>query len=1470
MIRKVARHTFRISLWLVVLSLVCAALALGGLMWAVSNQSASARLLAMVPGLKLIEPSGTLWGDFQSRRLEWRGANGQVITLIEPRWRGLTLLRSPAFPWKLQWRIDTLEARRLDVFWPPSKTASTGPLQAPSSLTLPFGLKVVKLSVDRVESNLLGSEVVLDVKASVALQQPVLGAVGDEHRVRIDSLRFQGWQLSGEGQIATAGSMALAAKLAAVSSTGRVDVSASGPLKRPSVEAQAQMQSLAPELPRGGMAAEKAKVTVTKSVAVPATASSVAAAMQSVSAQAELLPFEAWPVLKAQVSARQFDLQRLVHGLPATALSGQIVVQPRDALPGAPGLNAAPQVAAKAPTERAAVDLLAHVDLSNDRPGLWDAGQVPVKQVLLDITLPAQASMGQLAQVGQAGMVQGQLTLAGQSGRSPGKVAIDGQWSLSQRASTKVTATVTGLDLRALDSRAPALLLKGQVQVQGQADQNWQISGALDGSDGGGRALAVPVQARWLAHWAPQTLKVDQLVLQAGQAKAQGSGLWNGGTPGDARQLVNAKATLTQFDPAVWVPWPVPAGDALQRTRLDGELTVSLSASREGVWQGQGKGALVGSTLLGVPTEAQWQIEAQPVAAGIKRPAVARPVSSAASQPPGLSASLGATTVVGKLTMKAAGNQLQADVRWPLVSLSGEDLWARLVGAQVEAKLDAPSLAGWQPWARVLGMGGLTGQAKLEGRFVSAAAGQWQSSGQLSADGIQWEQAPQGKAVLQGAGLRWVLSSDGIKAGAQPWSVSGDVAKAQWGQWVLQQGQVSLEGPWRDQKLLLQGRVDLPQRNLPGGGVIKESVRAQVMAQGGWKDMPGSGGDMAWQGRVQAIKVVPLTVAPVAPWLEVQPFDMRWSRDEQGARWQASPTRAQVFGAALDFKQWQWQPGPQGNGQFDLDVQLQPIKVADLLARFQPRAGWGGDLTINGRVKAVHTIGQAWVVDAQLARQDGDLSLTEMAIDGANVQRLGVRQIRIDLKARDGVWTLSELLDGRVLGQLQGQQVVQVKDPADLPGPQDLLSGQLSARVDNLRPLGVWAPPGWRLGGELSAKAGLSGRLGAPQYTGQVVGQKLSLGNALLGVQLSEGDLLLTLQGDQAKLDHFRARGGGEPGGQVSLSGEALLGAEPTATLNLKADHFGLFQRVDRQAVVSGDVRVDLGAELIKADGRIVVDQGLIDLSHADAPTVGDDVVVVNRPDADPDEEANPGNDRKRKLAITLAVDLGKQLRLRGRGLDTRLGGALRLSTPSGRLSLQGTVATSDGTYAAYGQKLVIERGTISFTGPVENPRLDIQAMRAQSPTAASSDVKVGVLITGTAQDPRVRLYSEPAMSETEKLSWLVLGRGPTGLGGADIGLLQTAASALWAGDGPSSKDSLISAIGLDELSVRQTDGAVRDTIVSLGKQISSRWYLGYERSLNATTGSWQAIYRLAQRFTLRAQTGDDNALDVIWSWRWD
>jgi len=210
---------------------------------------------------------------------------------------------------------------------------------------------------------------------------------------------------------------------------------------------------------------------------------------------------------------------------------------------------------------------------------------------------------------------------------------------------------------------------------------------------------------------------------------------------------------------------------------------------------------------------------------------------------------------------------------------------------------------------------------------------------------------------------------------------------------------------------------------------------------------------------------------------------------------------------------------------------------------------------------------------------------------------------------------------------------------------------------------------------------------------------------------------------------------------------------------------------------------------------------------------------------------------------------------------------------------VRGNVRTAGGQYIAYGQKLDITRGEIFFTGPVSDPRLDILAVRP------NLDVVVGVAITGTALAPHVRLMSEPEMSDSDKLSWLMLGRAPETVGGADTALLQQAAMALLAGEGEAPSDQVLKRLGLTDFTVGQKADAdnVKQTVVSLGRQVSKRVYIGYEHSVNATAGNWQLIYRIAQRLTIRAQAGVDTAtttatsnstqsksLDAIYTWRWN
>lgn len=574
--------------------------------------------------------------------------------------------------------------------------------------------------------------------------------------------------------------------------------------------------------------------------------------------------------------------------------------------------------------------------------------------------------------------------------------------------------------------------------------------------------------------------------------------------------------------------------------------------------------------------------------------------------------------------------------------------------------------------------------------------------------------------------------------------------------------------------------------------------------------------------------------------------------DAEAWRIDASAGRAHIAGIAASWDRLRWQGGARPS--LDVAVEFEPFVAAPLLARLQPAFGWRGDLIVGGHVRLHRSPGR-FSADVEVARRGGDL----VVVDDAGTLPLGLTDLRVALDARDGLWRFTHGLAGATFGATAGAATLRTAASATWPAADAPLEGVLEARVANLGAWGAWLPAGWRLGGRLHATAALGGRFGAPEVTGRLDGSGLEARNVLEGIELRDGVLDVALQGARARIVRAELRAGD---GVVRLAGDADLGATPQALLSVTADRALAVGRVDRRIVASGDAALDLRGDALRLDGRLRVDEGLIDLSREDAPSLGDDVAVLR---GDGTAAGGAGNaERRRDVALDVRIDLGERLRLRGRGIDTALGGELRLTSPQGRLALVGSVRTVEGTFAAYGQKLTIERGVVAFNGPPANPRLDIVAVRPDT------DVRVGVAIGGSAAAPRVRLFSEPEMSETDKLSWLVLGRASEGLGRTDTAVLQRAALALIAGndsEGPAS--NLTRIIGLDEMSVRQSDGTVRETIVTLGKQLSARWYVGYERGLNATAGNWQLIYRVARRFTLRAQSGLDNALDAIWTWRW-
>ena len=196
---------------------------------------------------------------------------------------------------------------------------------------------------------------------------------------------------------------------------------------------------------------------------------------------------------------------------------------------------------------------------------------------------------------------------------------------------------------------------------------------------------------------------------------------------------------------------------------------------------------------------------------------------------------------------------------------------------------------------------------------------------------------------------------------------------------------------------------------------------------------------------------------------------------------------------------------------------------------------------------------------------------------------------------------------------------------------------------------------------------------------------------------------------------------------------------------------------------------------------------------------------------------------------------------------------------------MTGEVHTVQGRYRAWGQALDVETGLLRFSGPYDNPSLDILALRP------NISVRAGVQVTGTAHAPRVRLYADPDLPDAEKLSWVVLGRS-TSAGGAEAALLQQAALALLGRGSGGGTDGIAKRLGLDEIGFKgpQAGDDASEAALTLGKRLSEDLYVTYERSLSGVLGTLYIFYDLSKHLTLRGQTGIQSAVDLIYTVRYD
>jgi translocation and assembly module TamB len=110
------------------------------------------------------------------------------------------------------------------------------------------------------------------------------------------------------------------------------------------------------------------------------------------------------------------------------------------------------------------------------------------------------------------------------------------------------------------------------------------------------------------------------------------------------------------------------------------------------------------------------------------------------------------------------------------------------------------------------------------------------------------------------------------------------------------------------------------------------------------------------------------------------------------------------------------------------------------------------------------------------------------------------------------------------------------------------------------------------------------------------------------------------------------------------------------------------------------------------------------------------------------------------------------------------LKGDLKVVQDSRGLGLNGQMNIPSGRFHAYGQDLIVRKGELFFSGPPDQPLLNIEAIR--NPDATEDDVTAGFTCHREAIQPKLEVFSDPAMSQQEALSYLLRGQGLDSSGG--------------------------------------------------------------------------------------------------------
>jgi translocation and assembly module TamB len=508
---------------------------------------------------------------------------------------------------------------------------------------------------------------------------------------------------------------------------------------------------------------------------------------------------------------------------------------------------------------------------------------------------------------------------------------------------------------------------------------------------------------------------------------------------------------------------------------------------------------------------------------------------------------------------------------------------------------------------------------------------------------------------------------------------------------------------------------------------------------------------------------------------------------------------------------------------------------------------------LNGTAQLVATADAAWqgTANAELANAS-----IRYKVDGRE-RALPIRQAIWQLRAdTQGINSEAEL---RIGEQTVSTMTISLQrmgtDISQWP-----LTGVLSLSSSDAKLIPVFFAAVDRADGTLAGVLQVSGSLAQPRIAGtlKLLGGGLDFYQVNLALRNLTLDATLDndVQGDRLQLTASGATGVKGDQGQLQAAGDFhWIDAQLTGRLHINGQRMLVADLPEYHVLASPDLDFNIDKRQIKVTGEVLIPEARLkpkDVSGA--VQASSDVRYVH--------ETPTAKDSQWTVQSDVRIRMGDAVTFDGLGLQGRLTGSVLTKTRSGDAALgDGELSIEQGRYEAYSQKLDIKRGRLLYSSTaLDNPGLDIQAERTIN-DASLGTITVGVYVRGVLRSPRLQFYSDASLTQTQIVSYLLVGKPLDSLQGQDATTVRSASNTLALQGGGYLAGQLGRRVGLEEVGV-ETDSNNQSSLV-LGKFLSPRLFVSYGISLTETINTVKLRYTLGKHWQLKSEVGAAKSADL-------